>query len=269
MSNIRTIQDYSSNETSSFEQREWLNALREEASTRSRHGDSRIPYMENQLDSVMLERVNSNPELEDFRIGIIQNIAENRCDPNAVPFLIEQLNGEETTAVHGLVGSPVSLGNYFSIINLILVGSIGVENPYVVIQDIFSNMAEANPDVTVEINRNVEVANSDIDRNVTESEGRIDSITEENNEIRSRILNRINMGTLLRRSGILLVTTLIGYQTTPIISALLGQRLLSRVGGSGPMTTPSSHGEIANWEDVSSAFWTSWGLFFNFMSGRR
>lgn len=122
------------------ENRQMYDAMAIAASRRIDEGDNRIPFIKNALDSDVIDRINKDDSLADFRLGIVLNLKEGTCDPNVQPFILGRLDNSD------LIEASLAPGkkNYHPLINTALL-TAGLDC------DIANSLDEVRKNVDVEV----------------------------------------------------------------------------------------------------------------------
>jgi len=278
-SNIFTIQDYTNSNDAVMDV--WIEELRREARNRVNRNNFDIPAFENELDFDIIQRINNDDELLNFRVGIMLNLAESIpvCDPNTHNFILRFCDIESITRISEILRLPSNFNNYGPILNLILLGVVNDATLNPVIQELLALIQELRVDmedridINVELNEAQEKVNEELDNILEDTKEKQDKLDEEGSRERSNYLNRINWRSIARRAGVVFIGALAMYAGSPYVGptlGLIGERLMESNNqiSDRPWSIPWSRNSEISWETVSRSFWTSWGLFAQYMKGK-
>lgn len=251
----------------------WIRELRNEARNRVRENSNQIPYIPNNLDARIIQNINSDDELSDFRTGIILNIMENRCDPGLAAFLIRNGGLTDLEPINRILNLTINYENYSPLINLLLLSITGDSQISGVISDLNVTMRglyaenEIQANIIPEIREIRAETHENLDQNQRETEERLNTIHERGDNERSRIFSTIPWSTYMRRAGSLILSVGGIYYAGPLLGPLMthiGARMLPPQLPTGNYILPNLFDSRPRWNEVSTHFYESWNLFFRF-----
>jgi hypothetical protein len=256
---------------------DWHEDLREETSQRLSDGNNQIPVIENSLDSEFILRANGNSDFDNFRVGIMENLRENRCDPGLQSYFMRQMNDETLERVGNILRLSANSENYMPIINILLL-SVGVEGDISnSIQELMRNQVleegirENDRDLRQEVERIDQTTNVELERARDTANGEINRLNEQGRSTRLNIFNRINWSNMLNRAGGLVLGGIGLYAASPYFSPMLvslgnqiGPTLMESLRPGREVTSRTGR---VHWEDVSSLFYNAWEQYFRWMRG--
>lgn len=190
-----------------------LEHLRASAKERLENGDDTIPVIEeyervNAVDASIIHHINGDPELGGLRRKILKRIVDGNFSPETIRTVIDHVPADLREVIVNTVSNTPALTTYLPILNIALLGGIGLEDTQQMVQNVLSAINGGMTEMPVN-------PNDVISQKATEARSQIDDIVretvEENNNTNDsnvgnprNILGRIVWGNAWRRAGTLL-----------------------------------------------------------------
>jgi len=253
-----------------------LSAIRERVNDRN-YNFPVIPDFEDgteTMDADLIRTINADENLLEVRTNIMENLSQGIHDENVIRLLVSQATPDIRNLLTEISGNR-QVGNIINVItpvfNIIAFGSIGLEDFNTVFLEISRAIMETDSDNSIIEQDNQEIMRSRLRVIDQENNMEINEIRREHNEERSNFF-RNNWRTYARRGFNLFLSTLSAYAISTegraeiirILSSLVGSERVQNlwINPFSSITRPTT------WNDVSNAFWGSWGTFTRFMADR-
>lgn len=276
--NIRTIQDFAQTNISATDIRPIgsnpvLNAFQRAAIRNRELENPRLPSVEGSEDFRWISSINQNSETSDFRVGILANITEGRCDPGTYGFILRHMNEASINRLSRILDNASSYEEYEPILSTIFAG-MGVEDEFgQAVQKLAREIRSTNPPISESFSDQISnirtEMNQTIQTNIQQSNQEIETIRAAGNTERNRLFSP-NWNTIARRGLVFIGTSVGAYFGAPYAVPLirtLGEQLqpgLETLRGMGlipPRRNP-------DWGIVRDSFNNSWSLFFDYWRRR-
>lgn len=253
--------------------------LRNCAIRKLERGENSIPIIEEYEgvpanDAIVIEHINSDPALEGLRTKILHRIADDNFSSETINTIIRYIPSELRNVIINSLPQSTSINTYLPILNIALLGGVGLDNTQELTQNILNAINNALVELPVDVNDLV-------DENGAKAKNAIDETERENRELNNtsnannrsnaeNILNRLAWGTIWRRAVYLGGSALGIYMGQPYIGPIIGQigrTMGGRIEGSDGNTRLESSNSGITAEDVFGSFMNAGRTFLRWLAG--